>query len=206
MAACGQPSQEAAKLETPTAAPLNQQPAITLESTATPTKAATVPTPAPQPKEAPSPAPDSSSVEPSSAPLAFEDTAINFDYRNDWRISSRTDNSVVFTLKESPGNAVLSLEWQDGVDSNLGEFTAQFEERLRLYALEVEPLEDFRIGDLNAKRFASFVQRGNQKNVVLNVIFQSDQRFYMATFAAEPEEFGKYASIAMETIEGFVIP
>lgn len=113
---------------------------------------------------------------------------------------------MTFTLKEAPGKAQLMAQWQPAVAGT--DVKKLFADRLLLVATKVQKLPDFAIGNISAQRYVSLFTdaRSGSRSMAMNVLFESGGTSYMATFAADPETFSKYAKEAEKLIAMLTVP
>jgi len=139
--------------------------------------------------------------------FTFENEALSFDYGTEWRVSRRTDDSIVLTHKERTGEVLLSAQWVEGKASKATDVTQLFRNQLDLLATEVQRLEDIKIDNIDAERYASLVSRDGEGSVVtLHVLFNSGKTFYLVTFSARPDDFVAYTDSANQVINTIRVP
>gem|GEM_PF-3888601 len=139
--------------------------------------------------------------------FTFESETLSFEYGTEWRISGKTDNSIVLTHKDRPGDMLLSAQWFTSQMLDTTDVTQLYRSQLGLLATEIQRLEDIKIGSINAERYASLISRGDERSVVtLHVLFNSGNTFYLVTFNANPDDFVAYAASANQVIDTIRVP
>jgi hypothetical protein len=132
----------------------------------------------------------------------FENEDFSIQYGTEWLISGKTDNSIVLTHRERPGNILLSLQWFEDQITDATTLIQLYKNQLNLFAADVQKLEDFNIGTIRAERYASLVSRSGEESVVtLHVLFNSQDIFYQVTFSATQDDFSVYTSSANQVID-----
>ncbi|MFC1958929.1 hypothetical protein ACFLV6_03345 [Chloroflexota bacterium] len=162
-------------------------------------------------KEEPPPPPDTTiqtpALPPQTSTFTFENQFLSFDYGSEWRVSGRTDSSIVLTHKERPGDVLLSAQWVKVQASETADLVQLFRNQLDLLTTEVQRLEDIKIGSINAERYASLVSRDGQTSVVtLHVLFSSGNHSYLVTFSAGQDDFIAYTTSANQVINTIRVP
>jgi hypothetical protein len=162
-------------------------------------------------KEEPPPPPDipiqTPALPPQTSTFTFENQFLSFDYGSEWRVSGSTDNSFVLTHKERPGDVLLSAHWVEVQATETVDLVQLYRDQLDLLATEVQKLEDIKIGNINAERYASVINRDAQGSVVtMHVLFKSGKMAYLVTFTAEPDDFVAFTASANQVINTMRVP
>lgn len=132
----------------------------------------------------------------------FQNTLLSVDYGTEWRISSKTDTSIVLTHKENPGDVLLSIEWTDVQDAATSDLSNIYKNQLDIMSDEVEELESIKVGGIDAERYISMTSGSDRESIVsMHVLFTSGKRAYLVLFSASPDDFVSYISQANQVID-----
>ena len=144
---------------------------------------------------------------PDATSFTFENQSLSFDYGTEWRVSGQTENSIVLTHKERPGQVLLSAQWVEAQSSGTADLGQLFRNQLDLLSTEVRKLEDIKIGTITAERYASLVSReGQGQTVTMYVLFASGKTAYLVTYSAGPDDFVTYTASANQVISTIKTP
>jgi len=131
----------------------------------------------------------------------FQNAVLSIDYGTEWRISAKTDSSMVLTHKENPGNILLSTEWTEIQVATSGELVDIYRNQLDITSDEVEKMENIQIGSIDAERYVSMISGNNRESIVsMHVLFTAGKRGYLVIFSANPDDFVTYISHANQVI------
>ncbi|MFC1946288.1 hypothetical protein ACFLXY_00030 [Chloroflexota bacterium] len=131
----------------------------------------------------------------------FQNAVLSIDYETEWRISAKTDSSMVLTHKENPGNILLSTEWTEIQGATSGELVDIYRNQLDITSDEVEKMENIQIGRIDAERYVSMISGNNRESIVsMHVLFISGKRAYLVMFSANPDDFVTYIAHANQVI------
>lgn len=144
------------------------------------------------------------SLPPVPASFDFEHDAISFSYEADWRISASSEQSVTLTLKEAPGGALLTVQWQPRPAT--GDLEAQYLQQLTTAGQALEQLTDTEVDGLEAHRYASLIGEDDAAAIALSVLFNSSDTAYLVIFTSTPDDFGVQAPLVDAVLETIVLP
>ncbi len=126
-----------------------------------------------------------------------ETAGITLEYGKDWRISEKSQQGLVITHIDNPGNVLLAVNWVPA-QGTAQEAASIYKEKLEVFGAEIEELEGKAIGELTTVRFASRLPASSI--VVLHDFFTSGGRLYHVSFTADEDDFIAYAASADDVI------
>lgn len=130
---------------------------------------------------------------PTVSAYSAETAGVTLEYDKDWRISEKSQQGLVITHVDNPGNVLLAVNWV-AAQGSAQEAASLYTEKLDIFGAEVEELEGKTIGEYETVRFASRMPKSSI--VVLHDLFVSDGKLYHVTFTADEDDFIAHASSA----------